>query len=632
MTDGVALIRERARALPDSPGVYLFRDRDGELLYVGKAKSLRKRVGSYARADRALERRTAELVLRVAEVEVTATGTETEALLLEQTLVKHHRPPFNIRLRDDKSYPMIAVTVGDRFPRVLFTRRSDRRDARLFGPYPSARKVRETLDTLGRIFPYRPCEGPTPGRRSGTPCLDLHIGRCLAPCIGGIDEAAYRALIDDVIRFLEGDTAFVARRLEAEMQAAADTQRYEEAARARNRLEAVRMFDERQRVDRPDAGDADVIAIGRDEDLAIVQVWPQRDGRLRERIEYAYDNAGTADDDQLVLAAIGERYDGGAGIPPLVLVPPEVGDPASIERFLRERRPGPVEVRIPQRGERRRLYDLAHRNAALAATGLRLETERTGEQAETALEELRDRLGLERLPERMECYDVSTLGGSATYASMVVFEHGRPRRDHYRAFAITAGTQDDFAAMAEAIRRRFARLVEDEQDPSFSRTPDLIVVDGGKGQLGAALAALADSDAPRVAAIGLAKRKEEVFLPGRSLPEVLDLDAPGLVLLRAIRDEAHRFALRHHRRQRSASATTSILDRIPGVGAARRRALLAHFGSVEAMLGAAETEFEAVPGLPPKVARQIHADLHRIGGPTPAESTQPRITPLGDGG
>ena len=300
MTTGVDLIRERARLLPEEPGVYVYRDEAGEVLYIGKAKSLRKRVGSYARPDRGLERKTAELVLRVAEIDVTITGTETEALLLEQTLVKQHRPPFNVRLRDDKSYPMIAVTTGEPFPRVLFTRRGDRRNARLFGPYPSASRVRETLDVLNRVFPYRPCEGPKPGRHSGSPCLDFHIGRCLAPCVGRVSEEDYGEMIADVIRFLEGDTRTIQRQLDEEMAAAATDQRYEDAARARNRLNAVRMLDERQLVDRADSGDADVLGVAVGEDVAVVHIWPQRGGRLAERVEFIFDNTQVATLDEVV--------------------------------------------------------------------------------------------------------------------------------------------------------------------------------------------------------------------------------------------------------------------------------------------------------------------------------------------
>ena len=630
MAFGVDLIRERARLLPDEPGVYVYRDEVGEVLYIGKAKSLRKRVGSYARPDRGLERKTAELVLRVAEIDVTITGTETEALLLEQTLVKQHRPPFNVRLRDDKSYPMIAVTTGEPFPRVLFTRRGDRRNARLFGPYPSASRVRETLDVLNRVFPYRPCEGPKPGRHSGSPCLDFHIGRCLAPCVGRVSEEDYGAMIDDVIRFLEGDTRTIQRQLQEEMTAAAADQRYEDAARARNRLNAVRMLDERQLVDRADSGDADVLGVAMSEDVAVVHIWPQRGGRLAERVEFIFDNTRAATLDEVVQAAFDERYGAGAAIPPLVLVPPDLERQDELQALLTDRRDAAVELRAPERGEWRRLRELAQRNAQLALDGVRLQDERSRTRGADALEELRDALGLESLPQRIECYDISTLGGTHQYASMVVFQDGVPRNDLYRSFGIRHGALDDFKSMAEAISRRFTRLSDGDEDPSFSATPDLVVIDGGKGQLNAATTAMRGVAAPRVAVIGLAKREEEVFVPGESAPVMLDGDSPALLLLRQIRDEAHRFAVRQNRRGRGNAATQSVLEMIPGVGPTRRKALLAHFGTIDAVMAATPEELEGVPGLPAATARQIHTSLHRIGGRAPGASQGGR-RPLPEG-
>ena len=626
MATGVELIREQARVLPDEPGVYVYRDDAGDVLYVGKAKSLRRRVGSYARPDRGLERRTAELVLRIARIDVTPTSTETEALLLEQTLVKQHRPPFNVRLRDDKSYPMIAVTTGEPYPRVIFTRRGDRRNARLFGPYPSARKVRETLDVLNRVFPFRPCEGPTPGRRSGSPCLDLHIGRCLGPCVGLVSEDDYGAMIEEVVRFLEGDTRTIARQLEAEMRSAAEDQRYEDAARARNRLAAVRMLDEQQLMDRADGGDADVIGIALGDGVAVAHVWPQRGGRLSERVEFVFDNAAAATEDDIVEAALDERYGAGAAIPPLVMVPSALRRRAELEAVLADRRGAAVEVRAPERGEWRRLRDMAQRNAELALEGVRLQDDRARSRGADALEDLRDALGLEALPRRIECYDISTLGGEHQYASMVVFEDGVARSDQYRTFGIRHGALDDFRSIGEAVARRFARLADSDPDASFGATPDLVVIDGGKGQLNAAVTAMRGADAPRVAVIGLAKRDEEVFVPGRSAPVALDAGAPGLLLLRQIRDEAHRFALRQNRRGRSSAATQSVLETIPGVGPARRRALLARFGDVAGIMAASAAELESVPGIPPATARRIHSALHRIGGPAPADPEGGRRT------
>ncbi len=618
MAIGVELIRERLPTIPNEPGIYIYRDQAGDVLYVGKAKALRKRVGSYARPERSLERRTAELVLQIAEIDVTITRTETEALLLEQTLIKQHLPPFNVRLRDDKSFPMIAVTTGEAYPRVLFTRRGDRRNAKLFGPYASASKVRETLEVLGRIFPFRPCEGPTPGRHSGSPCLDYHIGRCPAPCIGKISEADYAVLIQRVIGFLEGDTKTVRLELEEEMRTASSEQRYEDAARARNRLAAVKMLSERQIVDRAGAGDADFFGVAVGVDVAIVQIWPQRGGRLTERVEFVFENALGATTDELVESAIAERYGRGAAVPPLVLVPAEVVRRAEIHALLVDRRGAAVDLRTPQRGERRRLLELTQRNADLSIAGIRLTDERSRTRGADAMEELRDVLGLASLPQRIECYDVSTLGGEHQVASMVVFEAGVARNDLYRSFGIRHGKLDDYASMSEAIKRRFARFAVDVKDPSFSQAPDLIVIDGGKGQLNAALVAMRAADAPRVNVIGLAKRAEEVFVPGESAPILLDDASPGLLLLRQIRDEAHRFAVRQHRRKRGAAATLSVLETLPGVGPARRKALLQHFGSIDKVMAAGPEALEAVPGLPAKTALLIYQNLHRTGGPSPA--------------
>jgi excinuclease ABC subunit C len=613
---GVDLIRERARELPDGPGVYLYRDASGEVLYVGKAKSLKKRVASYARADRALERRTADLVLRVASVEVLVTGSEVEALLLEQNLVKTHRPSFNVRLRDDKSYPYIAVTLRDRFPRVMFTRERHRRGVRYFGPYASASKVRETLDALNRVFPFRPCEGPEPGRRSGVPCLDHHIGRCGAPCVGLVTEMQYGLLIDQVVEFLEGKTAPVRRRLQQEMREAAAAQRYEDAARARNRLAAVAQLEERQLVDKASVGDVDVVGVAREGDLASIQLFPLRAGRLGERFAFTLENASGATLDDLVEAFVAERYESaGASVPPLIALEGELEDREALEALLTQRRGAHVEIRRPLRGEKRRLVALAQRNAELALRQELLAGERGRGRRLGALEELREALNLEVLPTRIECYDISNTMGSATMASLVVFEHGMPKKSDYRIFGIERdGVPDDFASMAEAISRRFARLASGvEDDASFAASPDLVVIDGGKGQLNAALAAMAQHDVERVAAIGLAKRLEEIYVPGRSAPVVLDQDHPGLLLLRRIRDEAHRFALSHHRRRRGREASASLFDALPGVGPARKRALLTHFRSPSAILAASSAELEAVPGLPARTARAIYAHLHKAG-------------------
>jgi excinuclease ABC subunit C len=610
-------IEAQLARLPAKPGVYLFRDGRGDVLYVGKAKSLRPRVRSYFRAGDA-RRGLEKMAVRVERIEVIVTENEAEALHLEQNLIRRHRPPFNVRLRDDKSYPYIAVTVEDEYPRVMFTRERHRRGVVYFGPYANAKKVRETLDVLNRVFPYRPCEGPRPGRHSGIPCLDYHIERCLAPCVGYVSREEYRAIIDGVVEFLAGETRPILRSLEAKMQEAAASERFEEAARYRNRLFAVRHLAERQAADKRAIGTIDVIGIATNGERAAVQVFPLRGGRLVDRHGFHLENVAGQDVPALLEAFCLEYYGSAPAVPPQVVVPPEVGETAALEGYLSELRGSQVEVRQPQRGEKRRLQELATQNAELALVEDAAETERKRLRRVEALEELREALNLESLPIRIECFDVSNIQEQAPVGSMVVFQDALPKKAHYRKFGIRArGGQDDFAMMAEVVSRRFARarsVTADEYDEGFAAIPNLVVVDGGKGQLAAALAAMQEYDLPRVAVIALAKRAEEVFLPGRADPILLDRSSPGLQLLQRVRDEAHRFALGFHRQRRGAVAHTSILDALPGVGPVRKRALLRHFGSPERLLAAAPEDFEGIPGVPAKTGRAIYEALHKAGG------------------
>jgi excinuclease ABC subunit C len=609
-------IEEQLRGLPAKPGVYLFRGRDDAVLYVGKAKSLRARVRSYFRSGDA-RKGLENLTVRVERIEVIVTQTEVEAFHLEQNLIKRHRPPFNVRLRDDKSYPYIAVTVEDDYPRVMFTRERHRRGVVYFGPYTSAKKVRETLDVLNRVFPYRPCEGPQPGRHSGIPCLDYHIDRCLAPCVGYVSQEDYRDIIERVIEFLSGETRPVLRELEGKMHDAAERQEFEEAARYRNRLYAVRHLAERQAADKQAIGTVDVIGIAANGGTAAVQVFPLRGGRLVDRHTFYLENAAGEDVPTLLEAFCLEYYGSAPAVPPLIVVPPETGPTGALEEFLSELRGSRVEVRTPRRGEKRRLVELAQQNAQLALEGDAARTERTRLRRIEALEELRETLNLESLPIRIECFDISTIQGASPVGSMVVFQDAVPKKAHYRKFGIKGVEgQDDFAMMAEVVARRFARArpaTSDGYDESFAAVPNLVVVDGGKGQLSAALAAMQEFDLPRVAVIALAKREEEVFLPGRSDPVVLESDSAGLQLLQRVRDEAHRFALGFHRQRRDTRARESILDALPGVGPARKRALIQHFGSPERLLAASPEELEGVPGVPAKTGRQIYAALHKAG-------------------
>jgi excinuclease ABC subunit C len=605
------------KALPAKPGVYLFRDERSNVLYVGKAKSLRPRVRSYFQASADTRSTIAQLPDRVQDIEVIVTDTEVEALHLEQNLVKRHRPPFNVRLRDDKSFPYIAVTVEDDYPRVMFTRERHRRGVVYFGPYANAKKVRETLDVLNRVFPYRPCEGPKPGRHSGIPCLDYHIERCLAPCVGYISKEDYRAIIESVIEFLSGETKPIQRELERKMKDAAEGERFEEAARYRNRLFAVRHLVERQSADKRSVGTVDVIGIASDGERAAVQVFPLRDGKLIDRYAFHLENVAGQDTAALLEAFVIEYYGSAPSMPPQIVVPPDSGDTSALAEFLSERRGSRVEVRAPERGEKRRLQELAAQNARLALESETLQVERKRVRRVEALEELREALNLESLPLRIECYDVSNIQGESVVGSMVVFQDAMPKKAHYRKFGVRSlDGQDDYAALAEVIARRFARLQDatsEDYDESFAATPNLVVIDGGKGQLAAALAAMQAYDLPRVAVISLAKRIEEVFVPGDPEPIVLDRNSPGLHLLQRVRDEAHRFALDFHRQRRQAKARESIFDTLQGVGPARRRALLRHFGSAERFLAASQEELEGVPGIPARTARAIYAQLHKAG-------------------
>jgi excinuclease ABC subunit C len=613
----VANLEDQLKALPAKPGVYLFRDERGQVLYIGKAKTLRPRVRSYFQASTDSRSTIAQLPDRVADVEVIVTDTEVEALHLEQNLVKRHRPPFNVRLRDDKSFPYIAVTVEDDYPRVMFTRERHRRGVVYFGPYANAKKVRETLDVLNRVFPYRPCEGPQPGRHSGIPCLDYHIERCLAPCVGYVSKDDYRKIIDGVIEFLGGETRPILRELERKMKDAADNERFEEAARYRNRLFSVRHLAERQAADKRAVGTVDVIGIAAEGDRAAVQVFPLRDGRLIDRYGFHLENAAGQDMGQLLETFCVEYYGSAPSVPPQIVVPPDSGDTSALEEFLSEQRGSRVEVRAPVRGEKRRLQQLATENAEVALQSDALQSERRRLRRVEALEELREALNLESLPIRIECYDVSNIQGEAVVGSMVVFQDAMPKKAHYRKFGVRGlNGQDDYAALAEVIARRFARLRDataEDYDESFAATPNLVVIDGGKGQLAAALQAMQAYDLPRVAVISLAKRIEEVFVPGRPDPILLPRDSAGLQLLQRVRDEAHRFAVGFHRQRRDAKAKESIFDTLPGVGPARRRALIRHFGSAERFLEATQEELEGVPGMPAKTARAIYAQLHKAG-------------------
>lgn len=660
-SDGLDQLRERLRHIPSEPGVYRFVDGDGVVLYVGKAKELHKRVSSYLRAGGPVAGRTAEMVSRARDIEWVVTGSEQEALLVEDDFIKQSRPPYNVRLRDDKSYPYIEITLSDQWPRVRFMRGEHKAGNLYFGPYSSAKKVREMLDLIGRIFPYRKCQGVEPGRKSGSPCLQNFIKRSLGPCDDRCTHREYMEVIDEVVAFLRGQLREVERRIAAEMKAAAAAQEFEKAALLRDRLAAVRHVAERQVVRTEGAGDFDVIGLHQGDPGGNVQVFRIRDGSLVDRQSFYLENTDGRERDRVLDEFLMEYYWTGNVVPPEVIV--DVDGMNDLAALLTDRRGAGVRVRRAQRGPKRRLLELAGKNARLAAEADAERRAHGREAREEALRRLRDALALPGLPLRIECYDISNLGEESPVGSMVVFESGRPKRAHYRTFAVRGVEgQDDFAMMREVVRRRLARRVSAAETPapvagsggsaaaravaaaaespegaggpaagttpvdgavmtitgapaydeSFAALPDLILIDGGKGQLSAAEAGMREAGV-EVRLASLAKQREEVFVPGRPDPLPLPADDPASLLLQRVRDEAHRFAVTFHRKRRGAGAHSSVLDEIDGIGPVRRRRIVEHFGSPERVLAATREELEAVPGLPRKIAREVHAQLHKTG-------------------
>ena len=610
------------RALPDAPGVYTFHGGGGRVLYVGKANSIRKRVASHFSGT---ENR---LTSRVERIDFLVTANEAEALLAEQNFIKRHRPQFNIRLRDDKSYPYVAVSLDEEYPRVYFTRERHRSGRAYFGPFSSAKRVRATLDLLGKLFQYRTCEGPEPGRHSGNPCLDYFIKRCGAPCVGYVDREEYRRNIDAIVDFLSGRYRQVERDEAEMMEDAAAAQDFERAAIHRDRLKAIRSLFERQRVAGGTVGTADLIGVAVEGTDANAQVFQVRDGILAERQSFYLENEAERGQAEVAEEFIGQYYSASPAVPKTIVVGPYLRERAALlAAALGEHRGSPVEVRAAERGDKRRLRELAERNARLALDQDRLRREHRRARRVESLTALSGALGMEELPVRIEGFDISNLGGEHTVASMVVFEGGATKKAEYRRFKVRGdlrspggnGGPDDFASMEEVLARRVARYLEQvdlsphdsQRDASFASLPSLVMIDGGKGQLTAGMKALRPFVERGVTVISLAKRLEEVYVPGRSAPLDLSAESEASRLLQRVRDEAHRFAIDHHRGRRDRAMTSSVLDELKGIGPARKRALLKHFGSPERFLAATREELEAVPGLPGKVGREIHEQLNR---------------------
>jgi len=596
---------EQLKTVPDKPGVYLFKDTLGKPLYIGKARSLRKRMRSYFQKAHLYSPKTEVMLSRVADFDFYVTDNEIEALILECNLIKKNRPHFNVVLRDDKSYPFLAITLQDEFPRVMVTREIHRKGTKYYGPYTKAYAIRETLDTLRRIFPIRTCKGSKPGKSTGSPCLNYHIKRCLGPCTGEVSREEYARMIDQICQFLEGKQEQVIVDLERQMKEAAQRLEFEKAALFRNRLQAAQHILERQRIVSSTKEDQDVFALAADEQLACVELFIIRQGKLIGR-ESFFLRRGAED---VLSSFIKQYYLTASSIPAKILVPTEIEDSSLVEDWLSQKRRGRVHILVPKRGEKKKLIELAAENALhsfeLQKTKRDFERKRIGQ----ALTELKEHLNLPTLPARIECFDISTTAGKESVGSMVVFEDGQPRKEHYRKFRIKwVPGQNDFAMIKEIITRRFSHL----EDDKFAFKPDLVIVDGGRPQLSAALSSLQELKREEIPVVALAKREEELYLPDRSHPLSLPPFSEALYLVKRIRDEAHRFALTYHRGLREKRMLESLFDQIPGLGPKRKRRLLEHFKSPQAVSDASVEELEEV--LPSGVANQVYQLLHRKSG------------------
>jgi excinuclease ABC subunit C len=604
--------------LPDRPGVYLMRDSRGDVVYVGKAKSLRSRVRSYwqKQAIAPLEgHRIRNVIDRIADVEYTITDSVSEALLLEANLIKRYRPRFNVRLKDDKSYPYIKVTLADDFPRIERTRKLVEDGSRYFGPYASATSVDESMNLVRRLFPFRTCtiEIKDGERALARPCLLYHIKRCQGPCIEAVSKADYRAQIDQIELFLEGRQETVAKALTAEMKAASDRLDYEQAAVLRDKVKAIEWTMESQKMAAFRRTELDLVGMARRDNQAAIQLFAVRDGKAIGRDVFLLDAAHEAPDEEVLTSFLEQFYARATSIPRQILVPFALADAADLEAFLASRRGGPVHLQVPQRGERRELMALATRNAG--ETLAREQARWLADEGKTlaALEELAAALELPGPPGRIECYDISNVQGSDSVGSMVVFEEGRPRTGEYRRFKIrTVVGANDFASHQEVLRRRFRRARNGEEGNAEElrwAMPDLVIIDGGKGQVAAAKEVLDELGLHDLPLAGLAKEREELFLPDRSDPIVLPPTSSALYLVQRLRDEAHRFAITYHRDLRSKRQTHSAFDDLPGVGPKRRRALLRVFGSAKRVREAPVEQIAAVPGIGPSLAARIKETL-----------------------
>lgn len=606
--------------LPEKPGCYLMKDSAGTIIYVGKAINLKNRVRSYFHesADHAFK--TRQMVKKIADIDIIVVNSELEALILEMNLIKEHRPFYNVRLKDDKRYPYIKIHWADDFPKLSITRQMVEDGSRYFGPYTSVWAVHQTLDILRKIFPYLTCAREITGK-DPRPCLYYDIKLCSGPCIGAIDKSAYRQMIDDLSKFLEGKTDPVVKRLQSEMQSASENLNYERAAALRDQIQSIEHVVERQKIISDDQKDTDIVALARNKGDACVQIFFVRSGKLIGREYFILEGTEDEKNEVILREFIKQFYSQAAFIPNRVLLPAEVEEARIIKEWLNTRRAGEkIEIQVPKRGKNKSLVEMAEENAVETLKALQTRWKADKDRQHQALAELQAALNLPEPPNRIECYDISNTMGTASVGSMVVFEQGVANKKLYRRFNIR-GVEgpDDFASMEEVLRRRFnhyhtAQSEKDlpgkTPDLSFSIMPDLLIVDGGKGQLGRAVKVISEQGLDgRFKLVGLAKQEEELFLPGQSNSVRLEERSQGLYLIQRIRDEAHRFAITAHRSRRGKIGLTSRLDAIPGLGPARRKELILRFGSIEAILAAKPEEIAGIKGISLQLAQQIKAQL-----------------------
>ena len=604
-----SLITEQLKQLPASPGVYLMKDAAGNILYVGKAVDLSQRVRSYFTPGQNLPYKLKRLVSQAHEIDFYITNLDQEALILELNLIKQHHPPYNVRLKDDKTFPYLKISLNEEWPRAYFTRRLEEDGGRYFGPFASAGSVRRTLKALKRIFPFRSCSKPITGTNHRA-CLEYHMNQCVGPCIGAVDTEEYGEVIRQVILFLEGKQEVVVRELENRMQQAAGALEFEKAALIRDQVQAINRVIEGQRIADITSGEQDVVAFARNRNQACVQVFFIRGGRLIGRESFTLQGTRSEEPVHIMSSFVKQFYSSAPYIPPLLLLQHPVDDQVAIEEWLQGKRAGRVRIQVPARGNKKHLVNIVANNAELGLQQMKLKQLSAPAALKAALEEIEKELHLSHTPSRLEGYDISNIQGTGAVGSMVVFDQGRPKPSLYRRFRIrTVEGADDYAMLREVLQRRFKRSglkgSETSKGDTWSIMPDLVLIDGGKGQLNAALSAMKDTGVASVPVASLAKENEEVFIPRRKEPVVLPTTSPGLQLLQRLRDEAHRFALGYHRKVRRRQTFDSSLDVIPGIGPRRKRALLRQFGSVRGIREASVEELATARGMSRGLATKV---------------------------